>query len=287
MSQRRRDVDRRRSPATGSSSPQQSAQQSARAHATPRTPPRASSFARSTNIRSSPKRAGYTEHRLLSGELRISEQQCAAAEAFARSYLTEAKLFGQQRRAFQDELKELRSELKELRSEREKHQAEATSIGAAVSSLQEQLTQQLVGRQSAVESARQFICKVETQEIAAARSLSDRVKAWEHEVALHVQKGITNRVDPVIFSSNAPMFERVTALIKQEKARTEERKEGLQLLMAAQARQLPRVKALIHGVTAAASRGHADRGDARRRRGRARRASRAACAGVRAAAARW
>ena len=174
---------------------------------------------------------GYTEHHLLSGELQISEQQCAGAEAFARSYLTEAKLFDQQRRAFQDELKELREGGLACAVERERLQAEATNSVTEAASLQEQLKKQLVGRQSAVESARQVICKMEKQEMEAARKLSNRLHAWEVEVALHVQNGFTNRVDPVIFANNAPMFERVAALIRQEKACTEERKEGLQLLI--------------------------------------------------------
>ena len=174
---------------------------------------------------------GRAEHHLLSGELRISEQQCAAAEAFARSYLTEAKLFDQQRKAFQDELKELRNGALVCAVERERLQAETTSSVAAAASLQEQLAKQLVGRQSAVESARQVICKMEKQEMEAARKLSNRLHAWEIEVAMHVQNGFTNRVDPVIFANNAPMFERVAALIRQEKACTEERKEGLQLLI--------------------------------------------------------
>ena len=57
---------------------------------------------------------------------------------------------------------------------------------------------------------------------------------WETEVALHVQKGFTHFVNPVVFSNNAPMFERVAALIRQEKACAEERREQLQLLVAAQ-----------------------------------------------------
>eukprot|EP00964_Phaeocystis_antarctica_P058733 scaffold34840_cov63-Phaeocystis_antarctica.AAC.4 len=205
------------SEAARSSSPQKpsSPQKSARAHATPpRTPPRASSFARSPQ---NPKAVGRAEHHLLSGELRISEQQCAAAEAFARSYLTEAKLFDQQRKAFQDELKELRNGGLVCAVERERLQAETTSSVAAAASLQEQLAKQLVGRQSAVESARQVICKMEKQEMEAARKLSNRLHAWEIEVAMHVQNGFTNRVDPVIFANNAPMFERVAALIRQEK----------------------------------------------------------------------
>ena len=165
---------------------------------------------------------GRAEHHLLSGELQISEQQCAAAEAFARSYLTEAKLFDQQRKAFQDELKELRNGELVCAVERERLQAETTSSVAAAASLQEQLAKQLVGRQSAVESARQVICKMEKQEMEAARKLSNRLHAWEIEVAMHVQNGFTNRVDPVIFANNAPMFERVAALIRQEKACTEE-----------------------------------------------------------------
>ena len=226
LGQRGRSRSRGRiSEAAGSTSPQKSA----RAHATPpRTPPRASSFARSKH---NAKVVGYTEHHLLSGELQISEQQCAGAEAFARSYLTEAKLFDQQRRAFQDELKELREGGLACAVERERLQAEATNSVTEAASLQEQLKKQLVGRQSAVESARQVICKMEKQEMEAARKLSNRLHAWEVEVALHVQNGFTNRVDPVIFANNAPMFERVAALIRQEKACTDERKEGLQLLV--------------------------------------------------------
>ena len=211
------------SEAARSSSPQKSAA------TPPRTPPRASSFvARSKH---NAKVVGYIEHHLLSGELLISEQKCAAAEAFARSYLTEAKLFDQQRRAFQDELKELREGGLACAVERERLQAEATSSVAQAVSLQEQLEKQVLGRQSAVESARQVICKMEKQEMEAARKLSNRLHAWEVEVALHVQNGFTNRVDPVIFANNAPMFERVATLIRQEKACTEERKEGLQLLV--------------------------------------------------------
>ena len=102
-----------------------SPQRSARAHATPpRTPPRASSFARSKH---SAKVVSYTELHLLLGELQISEQQRAAAEAYARSYLTEVKLFDQQRRAFQDELKELRERGLACTVERERLQAEATN----------------------------------------------------------------------------------------------------------------------------------------------------------------
>ena len=173
----------------------------------------------------------YTELHLLLGELQISEQQRAAAEAYARSYLTEVKLFDQQRRAFQDELKELRDGGLTWAVERERLQAEVTNSAAEVASLQEQLQKQLAGRQSAVEGARQVVCKMEQQEMEAARKLSNRLHAWEEEVAMHVQNGFTNRVDPVIFANNAPMFERVTALIRQEKACTEERKEGLRLLV--------------------------------------------------------
>ena len=191
--------------------------------APPRTPPRASSFARSKH---SAKVVSYTELHLLLGELQISEQQRAAAEAYARSYLTEVKLFDQQRRAFQDELKELRDGGLTWAVERERLQAEVTNSAAEVASLQEQLQKQLAGRQSAVEGARQVVCKMEQQEMEAARKLSNRLHAWEEEVAMHVQNGFTNRVDPVIFANNAPMFERVTALIGQEKACTEERKEG-------------------------------------------------------------
>ena len=206
-----------------------SPQRSARAHATPpRTPPRASSFARSKH---SARVVSHTEHHLLSGELQISEQQRAAVEAYARSYLTEVKLFDQQRRAFQDELKELRDGGLTWAVERERLQAEVANSAADVASLQEQLQKQLAGRQSAVEGARQVICKMEKQEMEAARKLSNRLHAWEVEVAMHVQKGFTNHVDPVIFANNAPMFERVAALIRQEKACTEERKEGLRLLV--------------------------------------------------------
>ena len=173
----------------------------------------------------------YTELHLLLGELQISEQQRAAAEAYARSYLTEVKLFDQQRRALQDELKELRNGGLTWAVERERLQAEVTNSAAEVASLQEQLQKQLAGRQSAVEGARQVVCKMEQQEMEAARKLSNRLHAWEEEVAMHVQNGFTNRVDPVIFANNAPMFERVTALIRQEKACTEERKEGLRLLV--------------------------------------------------------
>lgn len=173
----------------------------------------------------------YTELHLLLGELQISEQQRAAAEGYARSYLTEVKLFDQQRRAFQDELKELRDGGKTWAVERERLQAEVTNSAAEIASLQEQLQKQLAGRQSAVEGARQVICKMEKQEMEAARKLSNRLHAWEVEVAMHVQNGFTNRVDPVIFANNAPMFERVAALIRQEKACTEERKEGLRLLV--------------------------------------------------------
>ena len=173
----------------------------------------------------------YTELHLLLGELQISEQQRAAAEAYARSYLTEVKLFDQQRRAFQDELKELRDGGLTWAVERERLQAEVTNSAAEVASLQEQLQKQLAGRQSAVEGARQVVCKMEQQEMEAARKLSNRLHAWEEEVAMHVQSGFTNRIDPVIFANNAPMFERVTALIRQEKACTEERREGLRRLV--------------------------------------------------------
>ena len=172
---------------------------------------------------------------MLRNELQLSEHQCSQAEAFARSYVTESRLYMEERRALRDELQSLRQAGSVLEGDRDKYKAELEISQATVATLRAQLDEQVEGRRKAQESAREVMLRADKHEDKALQMLRERQIEWERTVISHVNKGLTHRVDPVIFANNAPLFDKVVALLQQEQRQHKERHE---LLTAFEAQQL-------------------------------------------------
>jgi len=194
--------------------------------------PRASSL--TGREQSHPRSIQGAEFQLLRSELRLSDHQCQLAEQFAKTSYLEAKQFPQTRKKLCDEVTELRQALATAEAERDQHAAQAESSAAAVEEMRKQLDREVRARQQALEKTRALMIQVQAGEMEAASKMHARVTTWEKEVLTHVNHGYTMRVDPMIFQSNAPMFERVIKLFADERGFFERRKQELEALQAEQ-----------------------------------------------------
>lgn len=174
------------------------------------------------------------EFQLLRSELRLSDHRCLLAEQFAKTCHFEAEQFPQVRKELRDEIMGLRQALATAEAERDQHAAQAESSATSVEEMRKTLDSEVKARQTAVESSRALMLQVQAGEMEAARKMHARVMAWEKEVIKHVNLGYVNRVDPMIFQNNAPMFEAVIKLLGEEKGFFERRKAELEALQTEQ-----------------------------------------------------
>ena len=171
----------------------------------------------------------------LRSELAVLEEHVGAAERYAVAVDDELQQWKAARKRDADDVTALRDQLTAANARAAAAVAEAQAAVAAEAALREQIAAERKEREAAVAAAHAAMLQAQEHETKISHDLVERTRLWRREVVDHMAKGYSRRLDPVIWHTNAPIFEKLLTMIDAETARAAEREATLARLRAGEA----------------------------------------------------
>ena len=180
-----------------------------------------------------------TSHELqfltLRSELAVLEEHVGAAERYAVAVDDELQQWKAARKRDADDVTALRDQLTAANARAAAAAAETQAAAAAEAALREQIAAERKEREAAAAAAHAAMLQAQEHETKISHDLVERTRLWRREVVDHMAKGYSRRLDPVIWHTNAPIFEKLLTMIDAETARAAEREATLARLRAGEA----------------------------------------------------
>ena len=170
----------------------------------------------------------------LRSELAVLEEHVGAAERYAVAVDDELQQWKAARKRDADDVTALRDQLTAANAAAAAA-AETQAAVAAEAALREQIAAERKEREAAVAAAHAAMLQAQEHETKISHDLVERTRLWRREVVDHMAKGYSRRLDPVIWHTNAPIFEKLLTMIDAETARAAEREATLARLRAGEA----------------------------------------------------
>ena len=171
----------------------------------------------------------------LRSELAVLEEHVGAAERYAVAVDDELQQWKAARKRDADDVTALRDQLTAANARAAAAAAETQAAVAAEAALREQIAAERKEREAAVAAAHAAMLQAQEHETKISHDLVERTRLWRREVVDHMAKGYSRRLDPVIWHTNAPIFEKLLTMIDAETARAAEREATLARLRAGEA----------------------------------------------------